>query len=76
MQTTALGKVIRRVRLSKNLTQKELSERSSVSTIAISHIEQNGENARIGTIRKLARGLDLEMAQLFIEEGGAEEAAA
>ena len=57
-----LGK-LRDVRLSKPLTQEELSKATGVTEATISRIE-SGQEARISTARKLATALGVEVREL------------
>jgi transcriptional regulator with XRE-family HTH domain len=54
-----LGERVRRLREERALTQSELAETSGVSLSTVSRLEQTSLPVRAGTIRKLARALDV-----------------
>lgn len=56
-------------RLWKGLLQQELAEQSGVTQATISRIENGGE-ARLGTIAKLAKGLGISREQLLHAQPG------
>lgn len=70
------GKRLKQFRTQAGLLQEDLAKRSGVHHITISRIEQNGEGCKIGTARKLAKGLKIPLAWFFIEENRADEAVA
>lgn len=57
---------LRRIRESKFLTQEQLAAKSGVSRGTIARIELGGD-ARITTVPKLAKALEVEPAQLVGE---------
>lgn len=62
---TTIGDRIRSLREFRGLTREQLSERADVSVDTIKVLERNRrETARIDTIRKLARALDVELGRL------------
>ncbi|MEV6504758.1 helix-turn-helix transcriptional regulator [Streptomyces sp. NPDC051642] len=62
---TTIGDRIRSLREFRDLTREQLSERADVSVDTIKVLERNRrETARIDTIRKLARALDVELGRL------------
>jgi transcriptional regulator with XRE-family HTH domain len=62
---TTIGDRIRSLREFRNLTREQLAERADVSVDTIKVLERNRrETARIDTIRKLARALDVELGRL------------
>ncbi len=71
-----LGKRIKALRERKGLTQEELEEKTGVNTKYISAIERGQKNATIKTLEKIAKGLDVELYELFLftEEPGSERA--
>jgi transcriptional regulator with XRE-family HTH domain len=58
---------LKRVRRSKGLTQQDLAELAGVSQYTITEIETGRREARPSTLRKLAKALDVEVADLFRE---------
>ena len=59
-------------RLWKGLKQEELAQLAEVTQSTISKIENGGE-ARLGTVAKLAKALGIEREQLLHEEPGKEQ---
>jgi len=65
-----IGKRIREVRLSKNLTQLDLVSRidGEVDPTNISRIESGRTNPTIFTLQKLADAMEISLVQLLDEE--------
>jgi transcriptional regulator with XRE-family HTH domain len=63
-----LGKRVRRLREERALTQSELADLSGVSLSTVSRLEQTSLPVRAGTIRKLARALDVKPIVLTTAE--------
>lgn len=62
---TTIGDRIRSLREFRDLTREQLAERADVSVDTIKGLEQNRrENARIDTLRKLSRALDVQLERL------------
>lgn len=59
------GLNLRKIRLSKNLSQEELSYSSDVSLPQITRIERGIVNPTLCTIKQLAIGLNLKTNELF-----------
>lgn len=59
------GQNLRRLRLSRNLTQEFLSHRAGVHWTLPGQVERGERNPTLKTILSLARGLDLPPAALF-----------
>lgn len=60
--------LLKKLRESRNMTIKELSEKSEVNSSTISEIERGANKAKIPTLEKLSKGLNLnskEREQLF-----------
>ncbi len=64
----ALGSRLKRMRLSKELTIQEVSLRSKVARSTISKIENGQLSPTFDLLQRLARGLELDLAQLFNSE--------
>ena len=66
---TSIGERVRKHRLIKGLSQDELGKRSNLSPGHISEIE-NGvrKSIQARTVKKLARGLEVNIAELFGED--------
>jgi predicted transcriptional regulator len=58
---------LKRVRESKFLTQQELAEKSGVSRPTIARLESPGDEARLSTVRKLAKALGVQPAALVAD---------
>ncbi len=63
---------LKRLRLRKALTQRELAEKSGVALATINRIETGLQKGRISTIRKLAVVLGVDPGELLEEQEGAE----
>ena len=59
-----LGKAIRALRAEAELSQETLGQRADIHPTWISHIESGRINPTWGNVRRIARGLDVELAQL------------
>lgn len=72
----SLGKRIQALREKMGLTQEQLEEKTGVNTKYISAIERGQKNVTIKTLGKLAKGLNVELYELFLlsEEIGSEKA--
>lgn len=62
----ALGKRIQLIRERRGLTQEELEEKSGVNTKYISAIERGQKNTTVKTLEKIAKGLNIELYELFL----------
>jgi len=60
-----LGRRIRSVRKSRNLTQEQLGERSRISYKHLGAIERGEENPSLSVLQKIAKGLEVEISELF-----------
>ena len=56
---------VRRIRLFKSLTQEKLAEYADLHTNYISSVERGERNISICNIERIARGLDVTMAELL-----------
>lgn len=63
---TELGHTIRELRLSKNMTQQELAEKSELSLPFINLIENNKRNVSLETLEKLLNALDISFSDFFL----------
>jgi transcriptional regulator with XRE-family HTH domain len=61
----ALGRSIRRLRKEAHLTQRQLAERSKVPVKDLRLIEKGVVNADWGTVRHLAYGMEVKLADVF-----------
>lgn len=56
---------IKKIRIEKNLTQEELSQKSGISESYISELENNLKMPTILTLCKLAETLEVEITKLY-----------
>ena len=68
MQELALGGRIRSLRQARRLTLRELAARAGVTESFLSQVEREVASPSIATVQRIARSLDLSIAQLFAEE--------
>lgn len=61
----AFGKKLASVRRSRNLTQESLAAKADVSALTVGYIEQGRQWPRITTLHKLAKALNVSVADLF-----------
>lgn len=62
----SLGKRIQAVRTNKDITQEELAHRTGLNAKYISSIERGQKNATVNTLDKIAKGLEVELYELFL----------
>ncbi len=60
-----IGKIIRRLRLEKGLSQVQLAQRSHVAQSVISYIESGGKKPKHNTVVALIQALDIPVANIF-----------
>lgn len=60
-----VGKCIKKFRMLKNLTQKQLGEKIGVSQAAIGQFESEDSNLKLETVIKIANALDIPPQYLF-----------
>lgn len=63
-----LGARIRALRHARRLTLRRLAERAGVTESFLSQVEREVTSPSIATVQRIARALDLSVAQLFAEE--------
>ena len=63
-----LGPRIRSLRQARRLTLREVSQRAGVTESFLSQVERDVTSPSIATVQRIARALDLSIAQLFAEE--------
>jgi transcriptional regulator with XRE-family HTH domain len=61
----ALGRAIRRLRKEAGLTQRQLAERAGVPVKELRLVENGAVNADWGTVRHLATGMKVPLADVF-----------
>lgn len=59
-----IGERLRKQRTRRALTQAELAEAAGVTTATVARIERDEIEPRMTTLRKLARALDVDPAEL------------
>jgi transcriptional regulator with XRE-family HTH domain len=64
-----LGTRIRSLRQARHLTLRDVAERAGVTESFLSQVERDVTSPSIATVHRIARALDLSIAQLFAEEG-------
>lgn len=73
MDAKELGKLyadnIKRIRLSKNLSQENLAEFANISSAYISEIENQKKIGKFETIAAIANALEVEPYELFLPPG-------
>ena len=65
LHNVALGRAIRRLRKEAGLTQRQLAERAGVPVKELRLIENGVINADWGTVRHLAKGMKVPLADVF-----------
>lgn len=65
---TGLGSRIRTMRQARRLTLRALASRAGVTESFLSQVERDVTNPSIASVQRIARGLDLSIAQLFADE--------
>ena len=63
-----LGPRIRALRQARHLTLRELAERAGVTESFLSQVEREVTSPSIASVQRIARALDLAIAELFVEE--------
>jgi transcriptional regulator with XRE-family HTH domain len=65
-----LGQRVRQLRRVRGYTQEQLSERIGINPKYMSSIERGTENPTLDLLCRLARGLQVDLYELFQFEGG------
>lgn len=60
----ALGEAVRHLREERGMTQERLAQDAGLTTGTVSLVERGRSNPAWGTVKALARGLDVSMAEL------------
>jgi transcriptional regulator with XRE-family HTH domain len=63
-----LGPRIRALRQARRVTLRELAERAGVTESFLSQVEREVTSPSIASVQRIARALDLGIADLFVEE--------
>jgi transcriptional regulator with XRE-family HTH domain len=64
-QLVTFGRVVRRARRDRDLSQEALGEAAGLAAKHVSEIERANRDPRLTTVLKLARALDLRPGDLF-----------
>ena len=59
-----IGERIKKIRLEKGMTQKELAEKCGLFDSAIRRYESGRQNPKIGTVQKIAMALDVNIGDI------------
>ena len=70
----SLGRRVRELRTSRELTQEQLAERANLHWTHISGIERAQFNVKLSTLTQVARGLGVSLSELFAGVGGTRRA--
>ena len=68
----AVIRAIIEARTSKNLTQKELSEKTGIAQTEISKLENGTRNPSIKLLQRLAEGMDMDLSISFVPKDESE----
>ena len=60
-----IGDRLRDLRVRRALTQEELAEKAEVGTTTVARLERNESEPHMSTLRKLARALGVDPAELI-----------
>src|SRR3954469_815680 len=63
-----LGPRIRSLRQARNVTLRQLAERAGVTESFLSQVEREVTSPSIASVQRIARALDLGIAELFVDE--------
>ena len=63
-----LGPRIRSLRQARNVTLRELAERAGVTESFLSQVEREVTSPSIASVQRIARALDLGIAELFVDD--------
>lgn len=61
LRMDVLGRMIKKARIERNLTQEQLGEKIGVKKAQISKLENSSNSATIGTIMKVFKALDADI---------------
>lgn len=65
-----VGLQLRELRLSRQISQRELAKRAGVPNATISLIESNKLNPSVGTLKRVLEGIPISMSEFFSLPGG------
>lgn len=61
-----IGKRIQKLREKRDLTQEQLEELTGINSKYISAVESGQKNVTVKTLEKIAKGLNIELYELFL----------
>ncbi|MDA8162852.1 MAG: helix-turn-helix transcriptional regulator [Desulfobacteraceae bacterium] len=61
-----VGKKIQRIREKRGITQEQLEEKTGINAKYISAVESGQKNVTIKTLDKIAKGLEIEIYEIFL----------
>lgn len=64
---SSFGQAVRRLRSRRNISQEQLAHDSGLDRSYIGGVERAERNPSLVAIEKIARGLDVSLAELFVE---------
>lgn len=68
MEEFGVGKTIKTLRLAQNMSAKELASSAGISYGMLSQLESGSTQGSVETLRRIAKVLDVTLAQLFADE--------
>ena len=68
-----VGKRLRALRMTQNLSQRQLADLSGVTNGMISLVEQNRTSPSISSLKKILAGLGVSISEFFAAEAAVEE---
>ena len=63
-----IGSIIRKIRLSKKMTVKELAEKTNLTSSLISQVERDTISPSLGTLVKISKSLNVPLASFFSQK--------
>ena len=71
MHTNSVGTKLKRIRLSRDITLKELADKTGLTNGYLSRIENSRNFPPISTLSRIAEGLGIDISYFFIDTGRA-----
>src|SRR6478609_3583317 len=65
---TDIGARLRAIRMSRNLSQREIARRAGVANATISLIESNKVNPSVGALKRILDGIPIGLSEFFAFE--------
>src|SRR6478609_2301452 len=70
MADVDLGSLLRRVRETRGLSQRQLAKRAGISNATISMIESNAVNPSVGALKRVLDAVPIGLAEFFAMDHG------